>query len=329
MFADLITKTTTYDAINKSIDLYKEVRNRTESEAKMTLKLAIDEIEKIAMRGRTVAEDLKKKLNFNVSVKFNENTKSTMDKASKIIFSSLIGIAGLLSIIGVFFLIGLLCGGICPKPKKIGCCQCFSSNFGANIIWLGAIIFFIFGWLLLLLTTAMFLSGGIVEDNICRHLRDRDDSLNCIGQVIKNSVKVDIIKNSSVTFNGLLDSIEKNEAIYTTLKLTDFKELNLNNTLNLSDIRTTINKQLKRINVDLANITFLPENFENLKNGSSYIDKISIKDWLGESNKDVLSGNLPRLRNLLNDSHIAALKLVDKINETVSNMTDIKHEISK
>ncbi|CAD5125559.1 DgyrCDS13762 [Dimorphilus gyrociliatus] len=304
----------TGESLKQALTRYSNIENTITTAANSAIVRAKKEVSDIASSGLQAAKDLEKKLDFQVSMKFNSKTKNNLNKASKIVFSSLIGIAGLLALIGIFFIIGLFCGGVLPQPKKLG--QCCSSNQGSNIIWVGAIIFFIFGWLLLLLTTSLFLAGGIAEDNVCRHLRKIDEPLNKIGEIVKKSVKIDIIQNSTVTFTGLLNSMKNNEAIYQTLKLSDFPNLNLTKLLNLQKIQDALLKELAEIKIDLTTVNILPDTFPILNQTGNTFDEVNITEWIAQTNKQVMKGDLLELVKVMRE--IQGIDLVSEINRANS-----------
>ncbi|XP_043234601.1 prominin-like protein isoform X2 [Amphibalanus amphitrite] len=81
-------------------------------------------------------------------------------------------ISGLVSLIVFCMVIGLFCGMCGRRPDNVYGDDTCNKGTGANFLISGTFFFFLFGWLLLLLITCMFLLGGLTQLYLCDGLVD-------------------------------------------------------------------------------------------------------------------------------------------------------------
>lgn len=158
------------------------------------------------------------------------------------------------------FIVGLLfCGlllGVCGhddmvNPVKRGCV----SNCGGCMLMTAVVFIFFTGWLLMLLTTVMFIPGAVVEVYGCRTLRDIGEGAvdNILKDVLNEDLGQIMFQNSSfnVTISHIYNGCENNEGV--------FKAAYLNYIVNFNSIfdypkNMNIEKELNKIKVNLSSV---------------------------------------------------------------------------
>lgn len=82
-----------------------------------------------------------------------------------------IGLACLALLIVAFYFLGLAFG-FCGEPPYEDA-RCCNKGFGANLLLTGTGFAFIFGWLIMLFVMAFFVTGAVLDTEVCRHLTGR------------------------------------------------------------------------------------------------------------------------------------------------------------
>ncbi|PAA86283.1 hypothetical protein BOX15_Mlig010350g1 [Macrostomum lignano] len=82
-----------------------------------------------------------------------------------------IGLACLALLIVAFYYLGLAFG-FCGEPPYEDS-RCCNKGVGANLLLTGTGFAFIFGWLIMIFVMAFFVSGAVMDTEVCRHLTGR------------------------------------------------------------------------------------------------------------------------------------------------------------
>jgi len=177
-------------------------------------------------------------------------------------------------IILVCFIMGLFYG-MCGKRPGGYSEDCCNKGTGANFLASGVYFTFLFSFVLLTLTTAHFLLGGVLEKMVCESLRDPGESdlfTQIDAQFIKPKLNSALqeIGNSQVEFitAELIEQCHQNSTLYNILQLE-----NLYNISKLSDWRKSygigdyIENLKNKIQLEeLKHITLLsPETSDDLR----------------------------------------------------------------
>ncbi|CAD5125560.1 DgyrCDS13763 [Dimorphilus gyrociliatus] len=276
-------------AFNLALQRYERVENDIESVGRDRLDRASDEVDKIVQTAVSTYNDVDKKIG-NIKLSdpvISPKAKDVTSKVSKIVGNALIGTFSMLLLITFLFVMGIFCGGALPLPKTQGggCCN---SRHGGRLLMAGVGLFFIFGWLFYLIATAFFLSGGVVQANVCRHLRNEDYDLNRIWDIAKGSINVDIIKNSSLKMTDFLASTRNAVPLYRALEIEKIKGLNISDALNLDkyDIKRLM-QEISSISIDV-NMEVFPVALQGpLDTVARNFDNVQLKEWSNELLKPV------------------------------------------
>ncbi|XP_070192413.1 prominin-1-like [Littorina saxatilis] len=184
-----------------------------------------------------------------------------------------LGLAVFLVLIGLLMLLGVAlgfcCGSAATRPTERG----GASNCGGICLMSAVGLIFIFGALLMLLTTLMYLFGAMTERYVCQSIDNLDrvekytSSFN-LGYDLSNisfEVQGEVVVTSA---SKLMSSCKEGKTLYNTLnlagvvdtalqKITDYKnQINLTGTINANDAAKQLNANT--LDVD-AQITALNE----------------------------------------------------------------------
>lgn len=237
--------------------------------------------------------DLKKNLNSVVGPyqKTVDDLLKTIKPFDKYRWYAGLGLACLLVLIGLLLLLGVALGCLCGSAKVDPLDRGSASNCGGICIMSAVGLIFIFGALLMLLTTLMFLIGALTERYICQSI----DHLERIEQYTKSINMGMDLSNLSFPFNGetinlsasgLMNGCKNEQTLYKVLnlkgivntslsKIDEYKAQTLNklnsidaskaasNAQNAVNVTTEIN-QLKETSISVAGLQTL---IQTLKGG--------------------------------------------------------------
>ncbi|XP_055884489.1 prominin-1-like [Biomphalaria glabrata] len=174
-----------------------------------------------------------------------------------------IGLACITLIISLLLVSGLLCGFFGGRASIEPTERSSFSNHGGNFLTASNMLFFIFGWLLMLVTTLIFVVGAPVEKFACRTLNDLDLLDQVITDVISSndgkSWLGDIVypnKGVNLSVAEVLVACKADQAVYKALKM---EKGNLFNLTQITDYSKTVDigDKINQFNVgfDGLNIT--------------------------------------------------------------------------
>ncbi|KAM8843575.1 prominin 1 b [Synchiropus picturatus] len=193
-----------------------------------------------------------------------------------------------------FNILGLLCG-TCgfdkqATPTTRGCL----SNTGGNLLMAGVGFSFIFGWILMVIVTVLFVVGGNVEKLVCEPLANRQlfkiiDTPFLVHPAKKNFLPGMLFQNPNIdlTIGSMYRECYENNGLYHALQLETM--FNINAFLNRTVYNKDLAKVLESVQVDLRDITLLEQaGRDNLVNfANSGIGLIDYEAYLAEVNKGV------------------------------------------
>ena len=193
------------------------------------------------------------------------------------------------------YLIGLLLGVICSPPNKSSSylCSC-TSRQAANVVMVGLCVSFLLAWVLMLVTTVHFLLGGAVETMLCRHLRDYDDTM----QKVEDVLMADVTYNISI--KEAMDICEANETLYYAAQL-ESNDRNITELLDLEQYGVyDAFDQLTDITFDFSDVTFYSEEMNDLLlELDTHLRSIDYTAYEVELQNDVTQIDLNLYANLL------------------------------
>ncbi|XP_033122369.1 prominin-1-A-like isoform X2 [Anneissia japonica] len=219
------------------------------------------------------------------------------------------GLFGIILLVPVIWLVGIVLGFMCGSkdalPTERGCL----SNCGGCLLMTGAAIVFIFGTFFMLLTSFPFIIGGPIDRLFCDPFQSGEafkqtvDKKGAIPGVAGYYLADQLLNNSSIalTVTGLLESCEKNVAVYTAF---DFEYLvNISEYLDYKKYIPDIDSEFENITGDFSNIDILPasgkKTLEDFANSS--VISINFTLFSNELDKDITNDS-----NNANDLSVSA-----------------------
>ena len=230
-----------------------------------------------------------------------EISNDDMEFPAYVIFWSLVGFASVLALIVLLTYLGLLFS-CCPRADKESD-YCCTRKMAATCLLSGVGIAFIFFWILLLVLIPMFLTGGLTQTEICRHLVALDESP--ISGIINDLVNATFYEDTdfSINITEIYTSCKENEAFYTALDVENTFGFDLDTLLDAEAIDDQINN-IRNTTVDIGQIeilnndsyTLLTELGSALENSAE-----NTKNLLAELQKNVTTTDLGVLVQELRD----------------------------
>ncbi|XP_074649525.1 prominin-1-A-like isoform X2 [Tubulanus polymorphus] len=252
-----------------------------------------------------------------------------------------IGIACILGVIVFFNLFGLLYGACGERPyEDAGCCN---KGIGANMLMAAVGFTFIFGWILMLFTSILFIVGGMMHTEICRHMAPPDFTgiqqlEDQFGYLLKENLKI------SFDISQSIQNCRENQAIYRALDLKQFVDVKQVIDSNIQTIYAEIDRVVNETesNVDVSGIDVIPAQLQtqldDLINAETEYNRISgkIDTSLTEFNKNLLTIDIASFTNTLEQlkaENPAGISMGDLDNAITGlkaiNLTPIEQEIEQ
>ena len=265
-----------------------------------------------------------------------EISNDDMEFPAYVTFWSLVGFASVLALIVLLTYLGLLFS-CCPRADRESD-YCCTRKMAATCLLSGVGIAFIFFWILLLVLIPVFLTGGLTQTEICRHLVALDDSP--ISGIINELVNATFYEdtNFSINITEIYTSCKENEAFYTALDVENTFGFDLDTLLDTEAIDDQINN-IRNTTVDIGQIeilnndsyTLLTELGSALENSAE-----NTKNLLAELQKNVTTTDLgvlvQELRdlagNVSGDSWMSSIdKLESLYNGSVTEINTLRKDI--
>ena len=200
-------------------------------------------------------------------------------------------------LIAFLYLLGLLFGvcGEQPGPETGFC----SKGIGACCLLTGVCFTFLFVWILMLVTTVLFLVGSVATNEVCPLL------------VVKNNTELTYLSNLaqmslniSFDIRETVENCEANQALYTAFQIEkNFPDLNLSKILDLSKYGLDdLFDELRNVNFTLPSIKFMTDGLENdLNKLDAVYKKVNFDDYETELRKPLVSNDLLELSTLIRE----------------------------
>ena len=177
-----------------------------------------------------------------------EDVEPDVEKYGNYVFWCWIALSSVLGLIVLFYYAGLCCGTCC---KKSTCAQKTASKcmISANCCS------FVFAWLLMVITTVGFLSGGPAYTELCRHLTSLETSE--VISLIDDALVDTLGYNLSVT--ETIQECQNDSSAYEAFQLERFG-INISAILDLDqyNVKDSLDA-IKQIQIDVGTVTILTE----------------------------------------------------------------------
>ncbi|XP_041369992.1 prominin-1-A-like isoform X2 [Gigantopelta aegis] len=235
-----------------------------------------------------------------------------------------ISIASILLLVVLLQGFGLMCGLFCSNSNvnqtERGC----MSNAGGNMLMASVGFLFIFGGIIMLVTTVLYLAGSIAERYMCQSIKNPsriDKYVNTFIDTDHGNIEFDIQgKTLKFSVSGVLRSCKEGKTLYDAVQLG-----------NVIDRRDMLNK------VKFYKDKMIPSDFDkhlNLKN-LNLTDKVGklkrqITSTEGSSKQlDDVRKKLQTLRLLLTKQHPEGITNVKGLNDLTAKLTKLDTDLPK
>ena len=230
-------------------------------------------------------------------------------------YAAMLCLASILAAIAVAYILGLMYGACCPRPK-MNRGTCCTRAAGSTCLKFGICLFFVFFWLVALVSLALLLTGGPAHTLLCRNIKDPSQS-DFIDDLIKTipDLNLDL---QNVTVSNIYTSCKANESLYAALKFDQDPDYNLTTLINLNEIEKEIDKLKNKI-IDFPGVNI---NTKDIADQAQHLDvEITALDSVLDIVKAGLQGSVTTidLRELaqllynINDNETTTEELANQI----------------
>lgn len=169
------------DMVDKSLQHIRDI----ETSIKATMLPNVDNVLTAARSVESQLSDLLDRLKSTLNgIEFNSIQKTVNDFRDKdaykmavdITYGVFLGLSCVVSLVIIFDLLGLLFGWILPPDRHADSagCRC-TKAVGYHLLTTGTAVTLIFYWLFSLLVAILFVSGGLVQTELCRNIINFDE----------------------------------------------------------------------------------------------------------------------------------------------------------
>ncbi|CAH1793592.1 unnamed protein product [Owenia fusiformis] len=212
--------------------------------------------------------------------------------------------------------------GFCGQAPYEDLTDCNRNN-GSCLFKSGIVFTFLFGWLFMLITMALFLGGGLAHNEVCNRVVDLKNSE--IIQITDPFVMRELQKaiNINTTITNIIRQCSNNMALYTAINFDSYA--NITEYLDIDRYNITENfAALTNITVDLSGVQVITPELRNILSNVSQIDLMLINTTIikNELNQDVTAINLNTYAATLRTLSSSGLPGVD-LNSTADELTNL------
>ncbi|XP_064625802.1 prominin-1-A-like isoform X6 [Lineus longissimus] len=224
-----------------------------------------------------------------------EKFKPEVKKYGDYVMYGGIALSCILLLVVLLNFLGLMFGACGERPYEDA--RACNKGVGADFLMAGVGFTFLFCWLLMLMTMILFIIGGPVETEVCRHLVDPINSsqIEQIDEFLNLGQYIFPGKNTELSVQEVLKKCSEDAAIYSALKLKNLLDVSKI----IDDAMKTVDQEVDKIaaqikNVKIDNIVLLPPDADKLLTDvvNSDYSTINFQDSLDELKKQLLSISL-------------------------------------
>ena len=313
--------------IHKSGDVYIYVDNvgnqlnKTAQSIGQGVDDAINEAEAVAM---TLEKDIREfiddlgetvsGLSFSSFLSDLDEAKESARDPWRYVYWCIVALAAVLLLISLLNLIGLIYGCFCPvSDSQARSCAITRCDRSAGAEWLvaGVTVTFIFYWIYMLVVVLLFVVGGLVHTEVCRHFvsYEKTDSrqvLDIFDNLINETVYDVTDGDVNLTYIATYENCQSNLTFYTALEMKD-KGYDLNELLDLADLEAAIKKVAEdaATQIDVSGVNFTdPDISDLLISVDSILEKeLTFQEFYDELNKPVTTVDLTQLAEDVSNLH--------------------------
>lgn len=237
-----------------------------------------------------------------------------VDSYASIRYYASVAMCSVILLITLLFTVGLFCGFCGRKPNYVYGNESCTKGTGARLIFIAVYLLFLSYFFLMLLTTALFLVGGISTRIICDPIVNDPNSSEVLKLIEVAAKAYDVYpKRHRHTFSiaETLHRCHNNESVYAVLNLES--EVNIDAVTNYRQ-RFRMKDKIKELTDKISitpGITILTSQAKQhlLQLADSRISDINFTAYADVLNREIVDVNFPQLLSALN-STIASLQAV-------------------
>ncbi|KAF0301499.1 Prominin-like protein [Amphibalanus amphitrite] len=137
-------------------------------------------------------------------------------------------LSSMVLIITFCLVMGLFCGFCGRRPGNVYGDDTCNKGAGANFLLSGTFFFFLFGWMVLLVVTCMFLVGGLAQFYLCQGLREPESpasGLALLEALLPPEQLFPELQKTGFDLADVIGKCHRNQSIYTVLNLEPLVDL--------------------------------------------------------------------------------------------------------
>ncbi|XP_043200712.1 prominin-like protein isoform X4 [Amphibalanus amphitrite] len=137
-------------------------------------------------------------------------------------------LSSMVLIITFCLVMGLFCGFCGRRPGNVYGDDTCNKGAGANFLLSGTFFFFLFGWMVLLVVTCMFLVGGLAQFYLCQGLREPESpasGLALLEALLPPEQLFPELQKTGFDLADVIGKCHRNQTIYTVLNLEPLVDL--------------------------------------------------------------------------------------------------------
>jgi len=285
-----------FDAIK---DVVRDEVNEQKGKVAKIIKDGTPELQKHVQRlTDSVSQQIEpKRIEEDVDFYMKKIEKADSEKYFDYMWYVLLGLAGVTALITFFLCMGLMygCG---RRPGEGGC----NRGTGANCLMMSVCFYFLFSWLLMLVTLLLFIVGGQIHLEACQPILNPDTHGNgLLERSLREMTSASLPQLASLNISRHLAQCKQNKTLLTIVNETKLFERSLNsfqNSISIDNIIPDLNRTLRDIKqsaasaVDDIDVSFLSVEANALLKDIREADfaKISNFPFDEQETKDLFSG---------------------------------------
>jgi len=200
-----------------------------------------------------------------------------------------------LVITAALFYLGLLFGCCGSDPdNETGC----NKATGANLLMGGIVWAFLFSWILMIVVIVLFVSGGLLYTEGCRHFVHLGDSqesqraLETLGRLMAN----DILESENISIADIVQKCQSGQTAYTAFNLQKYVNIDEKISLDKYDLDKVL-QEIKGIQITIPEIDIISDansdQLTDLRNAN--LQNIDFESFYSQLRYDITSDSLENL----------------------------------
>ena len=314
------------ETVNKMKNLGRNVEDSISTKVKQKNQEFVNTLDSAMDRTATIIDVITQRVNFTSIGEPVLVAAPFLDKMDFYRHLIVLGLTLLLASIIGLLLVGLCLGVACGPPD--GADSACSTGRAADILLTAVVFYFTFSGLIMAFCMAVFIPGGLLQNEVCRYLRNSSEvspSLEKIGEDIGRQLALKVELNKPVDVLGIARRCREDKSLYLVINFDEYGVNIIDRLINIKEyaVESKLN-DLMKLNFDFKNQNILSWNL------------IKTLHQLYKSFQDTKFGECKeelRLKNInlddLNQNLQWMVSVSESLGQPVDNINLIKQQVKE